>query len=206
VRPKLAAPAEDESSGNLNTVALLFLLLVMLWSNLFKNVRNWARGNHIPGDLFGVNIGWWFLLVGIMLSVMVVIAVIRHRRHELFLAPSSAFGRGQQLFLIILWIAVVSAFTQAFPGMAGKGIFFVHTTFWITGAICSVIVLALSGKPRPEPEPQLAASDRFWKAGMKYWISWLLIPIIIFLLAYLTISSHKEPLYGSHRRFAATSQ
>jgi hypothetical protein len=137
---------------------------------------------------------------------MVLIAIIRHRRQELPLAPSSAFGRGQLLFLIILWVAVVGAFIQAFPGMARKGVFFVHTTFWLTGGICSLIVLELSGRPRRKPEQQLSASDSFWKPGVRHWIGWLLIPVLIILLAYLTVSLDEKPLSGSHLRFEKAQQ
>jgi len=77
-----------------------------------------------------------------------LLAIIRRRSQVLPLAPSGDFGRGQLLFLVILWIAVAGAFTQALPAMAGKGIFFVHVTFWITGGICSLIVLGLSGIAR----------------------------------------------------------
>ena len=206
MRRKLVPPVEDQSSRNLNTVGLLFLLLVMMWSNLFKNVRHWAKGNHIPEHFFGIQTEWWFLLVGLMLSAMILVAIVRLRRQDLPLAPSSEFGRGQLLFLIILWIAIAGAFTQAFPGMARKGVFFVHTTFWISGGICSVIVLGLSGKSKRRPEPQIAASDQFWKLGMRRWISWLLVPALIILLAYLTISSHDEPMPGSHLRFTKNLQ
>ena len=194
VRRNLVPPAEDQSSARLNTVGLLFLLLVMMWSNLYKNVRNWTKGGYIPEQFFGIRTGWWFLLVGLMLSAMVLVAIVRHRRHELPLAPSSAFGRGQLLFLIILWIAIIGAFMQALTRMAGKGIFFVHMTFWITGGICSLIVLGLSGKPKRQAESQLAASDRFWRPGMRYWIICMLIPILIILLAYLTVSLNNESL------------
>jgi hypothetical protein len=204
LRRNLIPPAEDKSSGGLNTVGLVFLLLVMMWSNLYKNVRNWAKGDHIPEHLFGIPIHWWFLLVGFLLSAIVLIAIIRHRRHELLLAPSSAFGRGQLLFLIILWVAVLGAFVQAFPSMARKGVFFVHATFWITGGICSLIVLSLSGKPGRKPEQQLAASDYFWKPGKRHWIGWLLIPVLIILLAYLTVLLDEEPMPGSHLRFEKT--
>jgi hypothetical protein len=176
MRRKLIPPAEDQSSRSLNTVGLLFLLLVMMWSNLCKNVRNWAKGDHIGDHFFGIRTEWWFLLVGLMLSAMVLVAIIRYRRGKLPLAPSSAFGRGQLLFLIILWVAIAGAFTQAFPGMARKGTFFVHTTFWITGGICSLLVLGLSGRPACQPEPQLAASGHFWRPGIRHWISWLLVP------------------------------
>lgn len=201
IRRRLLPPVEDQESGNLNTVALLFLLLVMTWSNLFKNVRNWAKGNAIPEQLFGVAAKWWFLLIGLVLSAGVLAAIIRHRRRALPLAPAGAFGRGQLLFLVILWVAVIGAFMQAFPGMAGKGTFFVHATFWITGGICSLIVLGSSGKPQSETQPQLAPSDHSWRPGARYWLSWLLVPILILVLAYLTASLSDGPLPGSNFRF-----
>jgi hypothetical protein len=101
------------------------------------------------------------------------------------LAPSSAFGRGQLLFLIILWVAIAAAFMQAFPGMNNKGVFFVHVTFWLTGAICSLLVLSLPGTPEPQTEQQLRPSDSYWRLGKKYWLIWLVIPIVILLIAYL---------------------
>ena len=205
VRRKLVSPEEDQDGGYLNTVALLFLLLVMMWSNLFKNVRNWAKGDHIPDLFFNIRTEWWFLLVGLLFSASVLIAIIRHRRKALPLAPAGAFGRGQLLFLLILWVAVVAAFAQAFPGMARKGVFFVHTTFWITGGLCSLVVLLLSDKPADQPEAQLAASDPSWKPSVRYGIVWLLIPVFIFVLAYLTTSLSDEPLPGSHLRFEKTA-
>jgi hypothetical protein len=201
IRLRLVPPLEEEGRGGLNTVGLVFLLVVMMWSNLHKNVRNWAKGDHIPDQFFGIRPEWWFLLVGLLLSAAVLVAIIRHRRRELPLAPSSPFGRGQLLFLLILWVAVAGAFVQAFPGMARKGVFFVHTTFWITGAICSLVVLGLSDKPRIPTDLQLTSSDTSWRPGVRYWIGWLLVPILIILLAYLTVSSHEGPLPGSHLRF-----
>jgi hypothetical protein len=206
VRRKLVQPDEDQADGYLNTIALLYLLLVMMWSNLFKNIRNWAKGDHIPDLFFNIRTEWWFLLVGLLFSAAVLIAIVRHRRNALPLAPAGAFGRGQLLFLIILWVAIVGAFAQAFPGMVHKGIFFVHTTFWITGILCSLIVLMLSDKSTYQPETELAASDQSWKPGIRYWILWLLVPILIFVLAYLTTSLSDEPLHGSHLRFSNTAQ
>ena len=206
VRPKLTPPAEDQSSRNLNTVGLIFLLLVMMWANLHKNVLNWANGKHIPEHLFGIRTEWWFLIVGLILSAMILAAIIRRHCQDLPLSPSGDFGRGKLLFLVILWIAVVGAFTQALPAMAGKGVFFVHLTFWFTGVICTLIVLGLSRKSGIQSEAQIAASDQFWKLGVRHWVSWLLVPVLIILLAYLTVSSHDEPIPGSHLRFTKNIQ
>ena len=176
----------------------------MMWANLHKNVLNWAKGSHIPKNLFGIPTEWWFLLVGLVLTAIILVAIVR--RQTLPLAPATDFGRAQLLFLVILWIAIVGAFMQAFPGMANRGVFFVHVTFWITGGICSLIVLGLSGEPTPQPETQISSSDRFFGPGKRYWISWLLAAVLIILLAYLTILSHHEPLSGSHMRFMKNVQ
>jgi hypothetical protein len=204
LRVKLMPPAEDQSGGYLDTVGLFFLLIVMMWANLHKNVINWAKGSHIPENLFGIPTEWWFLLVGLILTAIILLAIIRRR--NLPLAPTTDFGRAQLLFLVILWIAIIGAFMQAFPGMADRGVFFVHVTFWITGGICSLIVLGLSGEPTPQPEAQISSSDRFFGPGKRYWISWLLAAVLIILLAYLTILSHREPLSGSHLRFTKNAQ
>jgi hypothetical protein len=206
IRPKLATPAEDQSGGKINTIGLLFLLIVMMWANLHKNVLNWAKGSHIPESLFGVPAQWWFLVVGLILSSVILVAVVRRHRRTLPLTPSCEFGQGQLLFLVILWIAIAGAFTQALPAMAGKGVFFVHVTFWITGGICSLIVLGLSGRPISQSEVEITTSDQYWKAGRRYWISWLLVPILIILLAYLTTAAQDEPLSGHHLRFTKNMQ
>ena len=206
MRRRLPPPAEDQESWNLNTVALLFLLVVMMWSNLHKNVRKWAEGKAIPEQLFGVPAAWWFLLIGLMLSAMVLIAVIRHRRNMLPLAPAGAFGRGQLLFLLILWIAVIGAFTQAFPAMANKGTFFVHLTFWITAGLCSLIVLGMRGKAQSQPETQWAASDISWKLGVQYWASLVLALVLVLVVAYFTASLSEKPLPNSNLRFENARQ
>ena len=204
MRQKLPPPAEDHEKQNLNTIALLFLLLVMMWSNLHKNVRKWAEGSHVPEQLFGVPAKWWFLLVGLILSAMVLLAISRHRRQVLPLAPAGAFGRGQLLFLVILWVPITGAFMQAFPAMANKGTFFVHVTFWITAAICSLIVLGLRGTPAAEAS--CAASDPSWKLGVQYWMSLVLVLVFVLVLGYLTASLGEEPLPGSNLRFENAPQ
>lgn len=201
MRQKLRPPAEDQEDRNLNTVALLFLLLIMMWSNLHKNIRKWVEGNAIPEQLFGVPAKWWFLLVGFLLSAAVLVAIIRHRRHVLPLAPAGAFGRGQLLFLVILWVAVVGAFMQALPAMANKGTFLVHVTFWMTAGLCSLIVLALRGESRSQTDANWAASDSSWKLGMYYWVSLVLVLVFVLVLGYLTASLSEEPLPGSNLRF-----
>jgi hypothetical protein len=201
LRGRLAPAAEEAPGRRLDTVALLFLLIVMIWLNLFKNVRNWARRGHIPEQLLGIDARWWFLAIGALLSVAMLAAIVRQRRQRLPLSPPTDFGRVQLLFLIVLWIPVLGAFTQAMPGMSSRGTLLVHASFWLSAGLSSLVVLLLSGRAgEPAAETQ-SPSDVAWRLRRRYWICLCLVPVFLFVVAYLTVASHEEPLPGSHLRF-----
>jgi hypothetical protein len=204
VGPHLTSPVEEGGTRRLRLVALVLLLIVMMWANLFKNVRNWTNHKQIPGEVLGLGSSWWLLLIGILLSATLVIALFRHDRRCLALSPTADVGRGQLLFLFVTWIPVMGAFTQALPGMAGRGVFLVHVSFWITAGLASLIVVSLPPEAeRCHGEP-CAASEAPWRLGRTFWITLFLIPIILYFAARLTVASHSEPLPGSALRFAET--
>lgn len=202
-RTKLAPPPEDQTSGHLNIVAAVFLLIVMMWKNLYKNVRTWGSNEEIPAQFFTIDARWWFLFVGILLTAVTAVAIIRHRRGGLDLIPTSPVGKAQLLFLFILWVAIMAACAQALPRLAHKGIFFVHTTFWITGALSSLIMLSLPFKARVHAAETIPADDSSWRVTLGCWVCCLLVPLLLIAFAYLTVASHTEPLHGSHLRFSA---
>lgn len=205
VRERLSPSAEDSRMRRLRPVALVLLLLVMTWSNFSKNVVNWAKRDHIPPDLLGIGSTWWFLIIGALLSATVVVAIVRHYGRHLALSPKSAFGRGQLLFLLILWVSVIAALTQALPGMSSKGTFLVHVSFWITAGVCSLIVVMVRKEATYEVAEARPASDTSWRLGWPVLVCFCLMPFLLYAVAYLTVASHAELLPGSHLRFSDTS-
>lgn len=201
LRGRLAPPAEDTQADRLNVVALLFLLVVMMWLNLRKNVRTWARDGHIPESLLGLDARWWFLLVGVLLSAVIIVAIVRQRRGRLALSPATPFGRAQLLFLVVMWIPVLGAFTQAMPAMSSRASLLVHMSFWLSAGLCSLIVLSLRGRSVETAAQMQPASDATWRLERGYWICLCLLPAFLYAVAYLTVASHDEPLPGSHLRF-----
>src|SRR5262249_16287647 len=144
---------------------------------------------------------YWFLIIGVLLTVVVVFAVARHRRGELPLVPLSAFGRGQLLFLLLLWVPILAAFMQAFATLKQRGPLLVHVTFWLTGIACTFLVLMLPEKPAPIAWKMAGPEDRSWRPGWVQGVVWALMPGLILLLAWLSVRSHEGPLPGSHLRF-----
>lgn len=208
IRCRLSPPDEDETDGPLGYLSLLALFVVMPWENLYKTVRDWAKNGHLVEGLFNLAPQWWFLSVGILLTAIVVMAIVRHRQNALPLVPTSAFGRAQMLFLLILWLFIIADFVQAFPALKTKGGLFVHTTFWLTAMGCSLIALRLRSEPAPAMQRSINAptypDDKVWLPGRAHWLIWALIPVLIFTLSKLSVATHDAPLPNSHQRFGST--
>jgi len=122
----------------------------------------------------------------------------------LAMSPTASFGRGQLLFLLVTWVPVLGAFTQALPSLSRRGVFFVHASFWISASLASLLVVSLSPEGaslRAEPR---AASAVSWRLGRGLGIAIFLTPIILYCTARLTVASHREPRPGSALRFAET--
>jgi hypothetical protein len=205
MRTTLPTPPEDSPGRRLHIVSLLLLLVVMMWANLSKNVVNWAKGNHIPQGVLGISPSWWFLSIGVLLSAVAVVAVIRQHQGRLALSPASNFGRAQMLFLIILWVPVIGAFTQALPGLSNRGVFLVQASFLITAGLCSLIVVSLRDAAWSEATEPRVPSDASWRLGWRFWACLCLMPLLLYVTAYLTLASHEGPLPYSQVRFSNPS-
>lgn len=206
-RAPLAPPVEDAPSGPLRLIAPLFLLGPMLWESLWKTVRRWAQLGTLDAGLFGVGPTWWTLLVGLSVTAVVAFAVVRAHRGQLPMAPASAFGRAQLLFLMLLWVPVVGALLQALPGMGRAGTLFVHTTFWLTAAAASAVVIGLNPRPEalaePGGHPPIPADSSAWWPIRPAIAVAVVGPLLGLLLGTIAVAAEDGPLNGAQRRFEA---
>jgi hypothetical protein len=202
-RDRLTPPLEDENNGPLRFVAPFVLIVVLFWINVHKNIRGWLENKTLQEGLFGIGPQWYFLGLALSLAGMVAFGIYRHRTEPLALIPATAFGRGQFLFLLMLWMAVLASFLQALPNMKLPNTLFVHLTFWATALICSVLVFGLSHRTT-ERGAEVAPTDARWRPGREFVICGLLLPLFLWLLARISLATHTEPLAGSRQRFPAS--
>jgi hypothetical protein len=200
-RTRLPAPPEDAMGRRLAFISLLLLLVVMMWANLSKNIPNWAKGGHVPQVVLGIGSSWWFLSIGVLLSAVAVVAIVRQHQGRLASSPASDFGRAQMLFLVVLWIAVGGAFTQALPGLSNRAVFLVQASFLITAGLCSLVVVSLRGSVWSGPAEPRAPSDASWRLGWGFRACLCLAPVLLYAIARLTAASHEGPLPYSQERF-----
>ncbi len=128
----------------------------------------------------------------------------RHDRQRLALAPTGDFGRGQLLLLLVAWIPTLGAFTQAMPGMSGRGVFLVHASFWLSAGLVSLIAVSLPPEVEGRSAEPWVPSASSWRLGRGFWITLLVTPIILYVAARVTVAAHAAPLPGSALRFAET--
>lgn len=200
VKTHLPSPVEDEEGGDIHCVGLVFLLVVMPWMNFFKNIRRLISDHQLGSDLFGVTQPVWYIMIGAGVSLLVVYAVLLHRRGKLRLIPLEPLGRAQLLFLFLMWLSVLAAFQQGMPHMKNTGTLWVHVTFWLTASAASMLALCA---PLPDKKLALAANigiERY-RPGRWLWLLLILIPVVLAALTWATVSMHDKPLPGSHTRF-----
>lgn len=137
--------------------AVGFVLLLVTYVNLRKNVNDWTKAGAVPGVMAGLPAGAWFDLAYLAIAVAVLVPLVRHLRRPLALLPTSALGRGQWLYLVFLWWVVVGNFERIVVRFTPERL----VTEWVilvNAAFCTVLILLTSGLTRSGPMASPAPS------------------------------------------------
>ena len=135
--------------------ALGFVLLGITYLNLRKNVGEWVRVKAVPPEMVGIATSTWFDLGYILLALTLLAILVRNARRPLAILPASPLGRGQLLYLVLLWWLVVGNFERALVSFTPQRLV-TEGVIYVVALICSLLLLA--GTPeRPGIEPTTGA-------------------------------------------------
>ena len=135
--------------------AIFFLVWVIPYLNFAKSPARWLRTLKSPQEHpYGIALashflpsrGWigWMEAFFLVLGAVMLWMLIRHRRRPWALAPESAFGKGQILYLVFLGIFVTTSFAHL-EGFEGSPISL--TIQWLItshGILLAALLLAWS--------------------------------------------------------------
>lgn len=149
--------------------AVAFVLLFVLYVNLFKNVAVWTREGYKPvpatmlAPLFRISLSaeTWFNLTFAAVAVVVVALLAVHLKRPLSLIPPTGLGKGQLFYLVLLWAIVIGNFERALTGFHEQRLL----TEWIiilNALVCTALILAL---PR-ESDRSTIAETIHWRTGI----------------------------------------
>jgi hypothetical protein len=124
-----SAPAPDDSASARRTTpyALAFVVLLITCLNLRKNAGEWVRVGAMPPAMAGLSAVAWFDLAYLLIAITLLALAVRHAYKPLAILPQSPLGRGQLLYVVLLWWLVVGNFERALvrftaPRLATEGV------------------------------------------------------------------------------------
>jgi hypothetical protein len=152
--------------------SILFTLLGLTYFNVVGNIEVWSKElNHdtwqtpvalpdgstktvaaqwdlpllgrLPGiDFLHLSPEGWFNVSWFLLVITCLIIVFRHLRQPLSVIPKTSLGKGQLVFIILLWLMIVANFVRALPGFSPTRLL-TEWSIFVNTLIATVLVLLL---------------------------------------------------------------
>jgi hypothetical protein len=155
--PELAS--REPGSQGIEPVALCFVLLGITYINLRKNVARWVSVRAMPREMAGIPAWVWFDIGYVLLAFAFLVLLLRHRRRRLPIAPESWVGKGQLLYLGLLWWVVVGNFERALVAFSAERLVTEGVIFAVALFCTLILVLApesKDGTPAEQLSPRVA--------------------------------------------------
>jgi hypothetical protein len=122
-------------------LALGFVVMGITYLNLRKNVGQWVKFKTVPPEMAGIAASAWFDLGYVLLALTLLVLLARHARRPLAIVPASPLGRGQLLYLGLLWWLVVGNFERALVAFTAERLV-TEGVIYVVALICTLLLLA----------------------------------------------------------------
>ena len=170
--------------------ALTFALPVLVYLNMWKNVGTWTAEllkdvRVIPKTMSApplpakieLPFAAWYGLAFLAAGVAFVALMIAHRRRPIAIVPASWLGRGQLLYVLLLWMFVVGNFGRAIPGFGGARLL-TEGVITLNAVLATIMILVVPREGQTTaPAP---SNDNLWRplafATLALAASWLVVP------------------------------
>lgn len=137
----------DGAARRTKPLAVFYTLFGILGLNLYKNVDVWVESGGVQAKLSAPWFEWltldaltWFLFYFAVLSLAALLLFYRHLRRPIALVPATALGKGQLLFILLLWGIVIGNLERALPGFSGPRLL-TEGTIFVNAVLASVLIL-----------------------------------------------------------------
>jgi len=132
-------------------LALGFVLLGITYLNLRKNVAQWIAVKAMPAEMVGIAASVWFELGYVLLSLTMLALLMRHRKRPLPIVPESWLGKGQLLYVGLLWWLVAGNFERALVAFTAERLV-TEGVIYVVALACTLILLLSSDSVRASVE------------------------------------------------------
>jgi hypothetical protein len=145
-------PDPDAASARRRTAtfALSFVVLGITYLNLRKNVGQWLQAHAVPERMAGLSAASWFDLAYLLIALTFLTLLLRHARRPIAIVPPGPMGRGQLLYVVLLWWLVAGNFERIVVSFTAQRLV-TEGVIGVVALACTLIVLAWPPTDRSVP-------------------------------------------------------
>ena len=122
--------------------AVGFAMLGVTYLNVRQNVEVWVHAKLVPPLMYGISAVVWHEVAWALIGLAFIAAALVHRRRPLALVPASWLGRGQLIYLVLLWGMVGGNFLRELPVFAQQRLV-TEGVVHLNAILCTMGVLVL---------------------------------------------------------------
>ena len=137
--------------------AVCFVLLAIPYFNLSKEVDDWIAAKTIPPVMYVLTTHAWFDLIYALGAGTFLLLLREHLRRPLPIVPANLIGKGQMLYLALLWWMVIGNFTKAVVAFAPERLV-TEGVITVNALLCTLMALLWA---RTGPQPEAAATPDY---------------------------------------------
>ncbi|MCC6729530.1 MAG: hypothetical protein IT208_09365 [Chthonomonadales bacterium] len=127
------------------------VLVLVTYLNARKNPEEWVKAGAMPQVMYWLQPITWFNIGYLAVAVIVVWLLIEHMRRPLPILPRSWLGRGQLLYVLFLWWAVIANFERALVAFAPARLI-TEGVIILNAALCTLLLVLWARVVTPAPE------------------------------------------------------
>jgi hypothetical protein len=201
-------PDEPRTRRWTEAIAIGLTLFFLTYVNVVKNVAEWTKADHqlVPPMMKAPLIEWinlsattWFNLAWCAMSFACVGLLFTHLRRPLAIVPAKWLGKGQLIYILLLWIMVIADFERSLNGFHESRL----VTEWVIIINASIATFLIVALPRSADAVQVHEPTSFLRPSLVV----LLLGIPVALLIMTGYASLQYKYYGgvklstAHYRF-----
>jgi hypothetical protein len=200
------AKAEPRVRKWTESFSVFFILSILLYVNLVKNIEDWTRPHNghtaLPALMKAplipqielTALGWFnvtFLLMGVCLAAI----LWAHQRRPLDIVPRSWTGKGQLFYLVFLWAILLGNWEKALPAFTEQRL----DTEWVmivNGLLATFLILVYVRDGERAPEFGTQSLAPLARRTAAFGLAALLVCMLAFTSAHRWIYDGRWDGYG----------
>lgn len=187
-------PAKPRWTG---AAAVYFVLIVITFFNLRKEVGDWIDAKTFLPVMYGIQTQLWCDLLYLLIAATMLLLLREHLRRPLPIIPASWLGRGQMLYLALLWWMVTGNFLKAVVAFAPERLV-TEGVIAINALLCTLMALLWARDFRKKEIKEEIKKEIADRAGYIREIkTTVIVGSTVFVLSSLLCWGIVRGLYGS---------